>query len=574
MNLKGLRASSGFAMGPAIWLKKFRPTLSNEIKDSVAVEMADFAKALKRARVDLENLKKDATKESLEILEAHLMLLEDPEVFDKTNEYIQNKKISASRAYFSVIEEFKALFSTMEDDYLKQRILDIDDISQRVLFYIENPAGFFGKVHVNRPSILLAEDLTPSEILSLDKKWILGIATSLGASNSHTSILARSMDIPTLVGIGSDLGSIQDGQQVFVDSLLGAFFYRATESEIADFSKRKIEFEKQNLKYEKLKGQKSLTQDQTEILLSANISGPQDLISFFKNDAEAVGLYRTEFLYLERKSAPTEQEQFQVYSQVIQGLKSKRIHIRTLDIGGDKAAEYLNLPKEENPFLGLRAIRLCLQKPDLFKTQLRALLRATVDAPWGLMFPMISEVDELKKALAILDEAKKELEQEGIAFSQDFEVGIMVEIPSMAWMIDLVAPLIDFVSLGTNDLLQYTCAADRLNKDLKSVYNPMNPGFLRQVFHIIQESRKQDLHVGICGSLSHHELLMPFLIGCGAQELSMTSQHILSTRYSIQQLKMSNCQALVTEVLKLPTASEVEKTLMQFSHRSSRQALV
>lgn len=561
MNLKGHKASPGYATGPAIWLNKFQPALVSEIKVSVSSELTDFSQALKKTRIDLENLKLHANEESQEILEAHLMLLDDPEVSDKTKDYIENKKISASRAYHDVIDEFKALFSSMEDDYLRQRILDVEDISQRVLFYIENPLGSFGKIQVDGPSILLAEDLTPSEILSLDKKWILGIATSLGASNSHTAILARSMDIPTLVGMGSDLRVIQEGQTVYLDSISGLIFYQATEMEISDFSKRRTDFEKQNLSYLSLKGQKSLTQDQVEILLSANISGPQDLPSFFKNDAEAVGLYRTEFLYLERKSAPTEQEQIQVYTQVIQGLQGKRIHIRTLDIGGDKAVEYLHLPKEDNPFLGLRAIRLCLQKPELFKTQLRALLRSTVGASWGLMFPMISEVDELLQALAILDQVKVELKQEGLPFSEDFEVGVMVEIPSMAWIIDHLAPLIDFVSLGTNDLLQYTCAADRLNKDLKTVYNPLNPGFLRQVHHIIQESRKHDLHVGICGSLSHHELLMPFLIGCGAQELSMTSLHILSTRHSLRNLKMSDCQRLVAEVLKLPTATQVEKTL-------------
>ncbi len=296
-----------------------------------------------------------------------------------------------------------------------------------------------------------------------------------------------------------------------------------------------------------------------QITLAANISGPDDVTTFFKSDAEAVGLYRTEFLFLDRTAAPTEDEQFSVYKKVFDNLNGKHILIRTLDIGGDKQASYLNMKFEENPFLGVRAIRLCFQRPDIFKTQLRALLRAGSDASWGLMFPMISQLEELQDAKTIVTQVQQELRDEGVSFSTKHQIGVMIEIPSAAWMIDVFTQHVDFVSIGTNDLLQYTCAADRLNPELKAVYNPFNVGFLRQIQHVLTTCKKQHVSAGICGSLSHHPDLLQFFIGCGVSELSMTAQHILKTRALIAGLNAAHCKQLVQKIMTCTTTAEVKK---------------
>lgn len=558
----GNAVSIGYAIGPALVLKKADFKITKDKTENSEREKELFKQALSKAVADLEAMKtksfEQGRKASGEILEAHLMLLADPEVQDQTEQKISNGD-SAEKAYFEVTEEFRKMFLQMDDHYLQQRALDIQDIRQRVLFYIQNPSKSYPDLNLLAPTIVVADDLTPSQILSMERKNILGLVTVEGSGTSHTAILARSLEIPSLAGMPAEILSLKTGNEIFLDAEKGRLLVDIDESEKKSFLQSRSQYEAKLKSLTQLRGQKTKTKDGVEIRLAANISGPQDLESLEKNDAEAVGLYRTEFLFLDRAQAPSEEEQYEVYRQVFVGLKGRHILVRTLDIGGDKVADYLKMKKEENPFLGVRALRLCFQRPEIFRTQLRALLRAGHDARWGLMFPMVSQLEELLRAKSLLEEVKAELKREKTPYSENFEIGIMVEIPSVAWMIDVFAPHVDFVSLGTNDLLQYTCAADRLNPDLKSIYNPFNIGFLRQVHHVLKTCRETKVHAGICGSLSHHPLLMPFFIGCGVEELSMTSQHVLSTRESIGKLDSARCRALVEQVLSCSTTAEVQQ---------------
>ncbi len=565
----GQTASAGFAFGPVLILKNKKISSTAKKSEGPEKETALFQQALKKSRLDLICMKEISQAknkvQSVEILDAHLMLLEDPEAVDQTLAKIQSG-ISAEVSYYSVIEEFRKMFLQVEDELIRHRAVDLQDICERVLFYLQKPTENFPDLHLNKPTILIADDLTPSQIFGLDKSRLLGFVTVQGSGTSHTAILARSLEIPAIVGADRNILELQTDEEVGLNSESGQLIAGTNAVEKSDFLQKKIVFEKKIAGFAAFKGQPSKTVDNFHLTLAANISGPQDLESFSKNDGEAVGLYRTEFLFLDRESAPTEDEQYKIYKDVFDGLRNKPLLIRTLDIGGDKIANYLNMKHEENPFLGIRALRLCFERPKIFITQLRALLRASVNTPkWGLMFPMVSQLEELNQAKLFVEEAKQQLEKEGRPYCKSFEIGIMIEIPSAAWMINVLAKHVDFISIGTNDLLQYTCAADRLNPDLKSVYNPYNIGFLTQIHHVLKTCSDQKVHTGICGSLSHHPELMPFFIGCGVNELSMSSQHILQTRAAIQKLNYKKCETLVQQVLSCSTHLEVKEIFKNFN---------
>ncbi len=563
----GQSASTGFASGPALVLKSEKLQLTSKKSEGAATETNLFNQAVQRAKLDLARLKETSIQqnktESIEILDAHLMLLEDAEAIDQSLQRIQSGE-SAEQAYFSVIEEFRQMFLQVKDDLIRQRAIDLQDIRERVIFYIHKPHEKFPDLHLEKATIVIAHDLTPSQILSIDKTKLLGFITVEGSGTSHTAILARSLEVPAIVGAAPDVLDIQSNALVLLNAEKGQLFIDVSGDEQKLFLEQKVQYEKKIMLHEAFKNKPSATTDGRQLTMAANISGPQDLVSFKKNDGEAVGLYRTEFLFLDRELAPSEEEQFKIYKDVFQGLNGKPILVRTLDIGGDKQAAYLNMKKEENPFLGIRALRLCFQRPEIFKTQLRALLRAGAGAQWGLMFPMVSQLEELNQAKQIVNEVKVELSAEKKTFSADFQIGIMIEIPSAAWMMPALAPHVDFVSIGTNDLLQYTCAADRLNPELKSIYNPYNVGFLNQIHFVLKTCLEKKVHSGICGSLSHHVDLMPFFVGCGVNELSMSSQHILPTRGEVRKLSYEKCQRLVTQVLACSTTAEVKEKFKEF----------
>lgn len=545
LSFHGQKASPGLSFGPVYFLehldfkKEMTQVLDKSFDSSKEIDI--FEKAISRALLDLHQLKSQiAESEStkIEILEAHESLIDDPEVKDLTLQKISDEKKFAVLAYGEVINSFKEMFANLEDAYLQQRVLDLEDISKRVMFYILHPEGVYSQINIEKPSIIVAQDLTPSEILSLDKSKVLGMVLIDGSAQSHTAILARSMEIPCVVGV-HDLTKLDKStlKSLILDANKAQLMINPNESDLSSFNEILKKEQEQKAYLSTFKGQLTKTQKGKLIPLGANISGPQDCDSVLNNDAELVGLYRTEFLFLDRTAAPTEKEQYDTFVDVFKKLGSKRIIVRTLDIGGDKEAPYLNVAKEENPFLGVRGIRLCLQNKDLFKTQLKALLRASVHcSDLGIMFPMVSTIEEIKSAKSLFEEVKSELENQNIPIGSQIDLGVMMEVPSLAWILKEVAEEVSFISIGTNDLFQYSNACDRMNPHLKSISSPTHPGFLRFLKFIIEEAKASKLHVGVCGSIAHHPEIMPYLIESGVDDLSMTAQHILEARAKISTL--------------------------------------
>lgn len=536
---KGTTVSKGIARGPIYFKKELNLTHGWAVRGSVTDEQNRYNKAVDLSRTDLNQLiaSMDVShSEGRDVIEAHIQLLEDPEVQDQVFAKIENG-FSAIEAYSTVVEDFRNLFAQLDDEYMKQRVHDLDDVSKRVLFYIANPNETYENISLTQPSILVSDDLSPSQLLGLDKSKVLGVVLKHGSTQSHTSILCRSLEIPCIVRAAIDIDDRESKIIGFLDSIAGDLYLNPDPQIEAKLeSKRKSYINELSL-LQSFKNMATKTKSGRLVPLGANISGPQDVESALKNDAELVGLYRTEFLFLDRTKAPTEDEQFEVYKKVFEGLPNKRIILRTLDIGGDKVISYLDLEKEENPFLGVRGIRLCLKYKELFKDQMRAILRASVYASdLGIMFPMVSTLEEITDSKKLLDEVKKELRLKNIPYNEKIEIGVMMEVPSLGFMLKEVAQEVTFISIGTNDLFQYSNACDRMNADLGSISSPNHIGFLRFLKFIIEESHKYGLHVGVCGSIAHHPQIMPFLIECGVDDLSMTAQHVLEARKTIASL--------------------------------------
>lgn len=536
---KGTTVSKGIARGPIYFKKELNLTNGWAVRGSVTDEQNRYNKAVDLSRTDLNQLiaSMDVShSEGRDVIEAHIQLLEDPEVQDQVFAKIENG-FSAIEAYSTIVEDFRNLFAQLDDEYMKQRVHDLDDVSKRVLFYIANPNETYENISLTQPSILVSDDLSPSQLLGLDKSKVLGVVLKHGSTQSHTSILCRSLEIPCIVRAAIDIDDRESKIIGFLDSIAGDLYLNPDPQIEAKLeSKRKSYINELSL-LQSFKNMATKTKSGRLVPLGANISGPQDVESVLKNDAELVGLYRTEFLFLDRTKAPTEDEQFEVYKKVFEGLPNKRIILRTLDIGGDKVISYLDLEKEENPFLGVRGIRLCLKYKELFKDQLRAILRASVYASdLGIMFPMVSTLEEITDSKKLLDEVKKELRLKNIPYNEKIEIGVMMEVPSLGFMLKEVAQEVTFISIGTNDLFQYSNACDRMNADLGSISSPNHIGFLRFLKFIIEESHKYGLHVGVCGSIAHHPQIMPFLIECGVDDLSMTAQHVLEARKAIASL--------------------------------------
>lgn len=536
---KGTTVSKGIARGPLYFKKELNLAGGWVGKGSVTEEQTRYNKAVDLSRTDLNQLiaRMDIShSEGREVIDAHIQLLEDPEVQDQVFTKIE-EGFSAIEAYSTIVEDFRNLFAQLDDDYMKQRVHDLDDISKRVLFYIANPNESYENISLTQPSILISDDLSPSQLLSLDKSKVLGVVLKQGSTQSHTSILCRSLEIPCIVRAAVEVDN-QDSKNIgFLDSISGDLYLNPDPQMEAKLESKRVTYINELKLLQSLKNMATKTKSGRLVPLGANISGPQDVESVLKNDAELVGLYRTEFLFLDRTKAPTQDEQFEVYKKVFEGLPNKRIILRTLDIGGDKVISYLDLEKEENPFLGVRGIRLCLKYKDLFKDQLRAILRASVYASdLGIMFPMVSTLEEIIEAKKLLAEVKNELNLKGIPFNEKIDIGVMMEVPSLAFMLKEVANEVTFISIGTNDLFQYANACDRMNADLGSISSPNHPGFLRFLKFIIEESKAHGLHVGVCGSIAHHPQIMPFLIECGIDDLSMTAQHVLEARKAIASL--------------------------------------
>jgi phosphotransferase system enzyme I (PtsI) len=558
--LHGIAASNGIAIAKAYRLVE--PDLSFESKtiDDAAAEIDRFRKAMEKSKTELEAIrdraKVDLGADKAAIFEAHLLVLSDPELNSPIEDKIQSEKVNAESALKETADMFIMMFEQMDNEYMQERAADIRDVTKRVLAHLlgvqlVNPSMIAEEV------IIVAEDLTPSDTAQLNRQYVLGFTTNIGGRTSHSAIMARSMEIPAVVGTKTATEEINNGDLVIVDGLKGEVHINPTPELVEQYRKVHADYEVQKAEWAKLVNEPTLTNDNHHVELVANIGTPKDLKGVIENGGEGVGLYRTEFLYMGRDQLPTEEEQFESYKAVLEGLNGKPVVVRTLDIGGDKELPYLDLPKEMNPFLGFRAIRLCLEEQDIFRTQLRALLRASNFGNLKIMFPMIATLDEFRAAKTILEEEKQKLLTQGQKVAEGIELGIMVEIPSTAILADQFAKEVDFFSIGTNDLIQYTMAADRMNQRVSYLYQPYSPSILRLVKMVIDAAHAEGKWTGMCGEMAGDETAIPVLIGLGLDEFSMSATSILKARSQIRNLKKSDMEKLAQQVINMQTTSQV-----------------
>ncbi|MEH7354610.1 phosphoenolpyruvate--protein phosphotransferase [Neobacillus drentensis] len=558
--LKGIAASNGIAIAKAYRLVE--PDLSFEkktIEDS-ASEVERFKKAMEKSISELEAIrdkaKVDLGADKAAIFEAHLLVLSDPELNAPIENKIQSENVNAEFALKETADMFIMMFEQMDNEYMKERAADIRDVTKRVLAHLlgvelPNPSMIAEEV------IIVAEDLTPSDTAQLNRNFVKGFTTNIGGRTSHSAIMARSMEIPAVVGTKTATEEITNGDLVIVDGLKGEVHINPTPELVNEYRKVHEDYEVQKAEWAKLVNEPTISNDGHHVELAANIGTPNDLKGVIENGGEGVGLYRTEFLYMGRDQLPSEEEQFESYKAVLERMEGKPVVVRTLDIGGDKELPYLDLPKEMNPFLGFRAIRLCLEEQGIFRTQLRALLRSSNFGNLKIMFPMIATLDEFRAAKAILEEEKKKLLSEGQTVADKIELGIMVEIPSTAILADQFAKEVDFFSIGTNDLIQYTMAADRMNQQVSYLYQPYSPSILRLVKMVIDAAHAEGKWAGMCGEMAGDETAIPVLLGLGLDEFSMSATSILKARSQIKNLKKSDMEKLAQEVLNMQTTAQV-----------------
>jgi phosphotransferase system enzyme I (PtsI) len=562
--IKGIGASPGIAIGMAFVKKDPEVIVQKKTIVNVIGEIEKFNAAIEKARNEIkilyENTLKTVGEEEAKIFEAHMMMLDDPEVFGKVREKIKAESVNAEWIIKEVTDMFVQIFESMEDQYLKERVADLKDVTNRVTRILLG-VELVDLTNISEDVIIVSEDLTPSDTAQMNKEMVLGFITEIGGRTSHSVIMARTLEIPAVVAAQGIMKSVKTGDIIAFNGEEGIIVINPDEEIIAKFRKEREDIDNFKKSLESLRGCKTVSKDGFEVELVANIGTPKDVDGILRNDGEGVGLYRTEFLYMDRDMLPTEEEQFEAYKEVAEKLGNKPVIIRTLDIGGDKELPYLELPEEMNPFLGYRAIRLCLDRKDIFKTQLRALLRASAYGNIKIMFPMISSIEELREAKAILEEAKEELYKDDISYNSQIEVGIMVEIPAVAVLSDIFAKEVDFFSIGTNDLIQYTTAVDRGNRKIAHLYNQFHPALLRLIKTVIENGHKEGIWVGMCGEVAGDPKLIPVLLGMGLDEFSMSPISILRARWIINNLSKKEMEEVVNKVINLPTASEVEDLL-------------
>ena len=530
---KGIAASKGYAIGKVFLQVNEEIAITDEKISDIEAEKAKLQKALDDSRTQLEKIKEKALiemgAEKAQVFEAHITLLDDPEFTGAMQMEIESNSINSMKAVQSVTDMFVSIFDAMEDAYMKERAADIKDVSKRI---ISNLAGKGGDAFAitEGNTIVVAHDLTPSDTAQLDRSKVVGFITDIGGRTSHAAIMARTLEIPAVLGLGDITTSVKTGDSVIVDGLTGDVIINPSEKVIAEYTKKKEKFQAEQEELKKLIDVKTTTKSGRRIEVCGNIGKPEDVLGVIANGGDGVGLFRTEFLYMDRESAPTEEEQFESYKFVLEKMEGKQVVIRTLDIGGDKTLPYLPLPQEMNPFLGYRAIRLCLDRKEIFKVQLRALLRASVFGKLCVMFPMISGIQEFRQAKEVVEECKAELRAEGKEYSENIQWGIMVEIPAAAVMADELAKEVDFFSIGTNDLIQYTLAADRMSEKVSYLYNPMHPAVLRLIKMTIDGAHSQGKWVGMCGEMAGDETAIPTLVEYGLDEFSMSATSILTAK--------------------------------------------
>lgn len=561
--LKGIAASDGVAVAKAYLL--VQPDLSFEtvtVEDTSAEE-ARLDAALAASQDELSVIREKAVEslgeEAAAVFDAHLMVLADPEMTGQIKETIRAKQVNAEAALTEVTDMFIAIFEGMEDNpYMQERAADIRDVTKRVL------ANLLGKklpnpATINEESIVVAHDLTPSDTAQLNKKYVKAFVTNIGGRTSHSAIMARTLEIAAVLGTNNITELVKDGDILAVSGITGEVVINPTEEQIAEFKAAGEAYAKQKAEWALLKDAQTVTADGKHFELAANIGTPKDVEGVNDNGAEAVGLYRTEFLYMDSQDFPTEDDQYEAYKAVLEGMNGKPVVVRTMDIGGDKELPYFDLPKEMNPFLGYRALRISISETgnQMFRTQLRALLRASVHGKLRIMFPMVALLTEFRTAKGILEEEKAKLVAEGVAVADDIEVGIMIEIPAAAMLADQFAKEVDFFSIGTNDLVQYTFAADRMSSGVSYLYQPFHPSILRLVKHVIDSAHAEGKWTGMCGEMAGEAIAAPLLIGLGLDEFSMSATSILSQRKLIRSMKKSEMNELAAKAINCGTMEEV-----------------
>ncbi|MBS5544744.1 MAG: phosphoenolpyruvate--protein phosphotransferase [Lachnospiraceae bacterium] len=570
---KGTGASSGIGLGTAVVVEEAELVIRKEVVGNPEAELERFKGALEQSLRETEILAEDlATRvgeKEAEILQGHMMLLSDPMLTGEIEAAIKNEAVNSEYAIETVCNTYADLFASMGDELMQQRATDMRDIKtrmQKVLLGIQS----VDIASLPEGSILVAKDLTPSMTAGINPENVVGIVTELGGRTSHSAILARALEIPAVVAVNGLMEQVQKGDFVVLDGDAGEVYVNPSQEVKESYEKKRQVFLQEKKDLEQYIGKPSVTKDGVQVEIVANIGKPEDVDKVLQYDGEGVGLFRTEFLFMDRTAMPTEEEQFEAYKKVAAAMNGKPVIIRTLDIGGDKEIPYMGLEKDENPFLGYRAIRFCLdRKEDIYKPQLRALLRASAFGNIRIMVPLVTCIEEYREAKALVEELKKELDEKGIAYKKDIQVGIMVETAAASLIADLFAKEVDFFSIGTNDLTQYTMSVDRGNKKVSYLYSTFNPAVLRSIRHIIACAREQGIMVGMCGEAASDPMMIPLLLAFGLNEFSMSASAILRTRKLITGYDTRELQKVAEKAMSFATAGEVEQYMKEFVEKGT-----
>lgn len=567
--ITGIPASPGIVFGKALVLKEEKIVLDTQkiSEDQVEAEVARFYAGREAAVEQLNSIHQRALKslgeEKAAIFEGHLMILEDEELEEEIIDYLRSNKVNASVAASKIIDQQVEMLSEIDDEYLKERAGDIRDIGNRL---IKNILGMHivDLGDITEESILVAYDLTPSETAQLNLEKVLGFITDIGGRTSHTSIMARSLELPAIVGTNDVTARVNTGDYLILDAVNNRVYVNPTQTEIDELKTLEAKLAEEKAELAKLKDLPAVTLDGHKVDVVANIGTIRDCEGAHRNGAEGVGLYRTEFLFMDRDQLPSEEEQFIAYKEVVEAMEGRLVVLRTMDIGGDKELPYLNLPKEMNPFLGWRAVRIALDRREILHAQLRAVLRASAFGKLAVMFPMIISVEEIRELKSVLETLKAELRAEGKAFDENIQVGVMVETPSAAVNAKFLAKEVDFFSIGTNDLTQYTLAVDRGNELISHLYNPMSPSVLGLIKQVIDASHAEGKWTGMCGELAGDERATLLLLGMGLDEFSMSAISVPRIKKLIRHVNYQEVKALADEALQKPTAAEIEQLIQAF----------
>ena len=565
--IKGIPASPGIAIGKAFLYKEANLEILEKSILSKEEELERLIKGREIAKKQLEEIKestlKKLGKDKADIFEGHITLLEDEELFSEIESKISDKKCTAEFALNEAIDEYANMLANLEDAYFKERAGDLRDIGRRWLYGVIN-AQIVDLSKLEPETIIVARELNPSDTAQINLENVLAFVTEIGGKTAHSSIMARSLELPAVVGVGAVLENLEDNQILIVDALKGEVIVDPDEETLKIYREKREDFLKEKEELKALKDKEAISKDGTEVDVWGNIGSPNDLKGIISNGGFGIGLYRTEFLFMEKDSFPTEDEQFEAYKTVAEGLKGYPVTIRTMDIGGDKSLPYMELPQEDNPFLGWRAIRVCLDRQEILKTQFRALLRASKYGQIKVMLPMIMDIEEVRKARAIFENCKKELREEGIEFDEKIMLGIMVETPAVAFRAKYFAKECDFFSIGTNDLTQYTLAVDRGNEKISNLYDTYNPAVLQAIKMLIDGAHEGGIKISMCGEFAGDENAVAILFGMGLDAFSMSGISIPRVKRILMKLDKKECEDLVERILLLSTASEIKNKVKEF----------